>query len=1260
MITKLRLVFSITIAFLSFYGSAQTGYWQQDVTKGVLDQSFSDRFNVQKGQIFSFDEQMFRKELKDVSVSKGTAKIVYFPNENGEFIAFRVSEQPVLSPELSKKYPSIKSYAGHTLNEAKDKIRFSVSHNGVQSMIVHSDKRGSTFMQKDANGKYVIYDRDSNPSLTDELWCSTEAKLSKTSNLSTFKQPVTGQSLRKFRLAVSASGEYTEYHGGTVADALAAINATVTRVNEVYETDLAIRFELVANTDQVIFTDAEEDPYSGSLSSKVQNELTTTIGEANYDLGILFHKIDNGVDGNSGFLGAVCVDNRKGSAYGATPDPIGDLFDLDIIAHEIGHQFSARHTWSFQDEDSLSQIEPGSGTTIMGYAGITGINNVALNGDDYFHYISIVEITDYLGSISCGETISLTNSPPVVTPTGAFTIPISTPFVLSGDATDTDTSDILTYTWEQIDDGEVPQSAFGPNNQEGSNFRSVKPSTNPERYFPRLTRVLSGQLTETNPTIDSEWETVSNIERELNFALTVRDNALGGGQVASDLVNVFVDNSAGPFIVTSQSSNIELSTGDTEEITWDVANTEKAPINAQTVDIFLSTDGGATFPTLLAEDVPNDGSHIVQIPASPAAAARIMVKAHDNIFFAVNSSNFIITESEIIMNFAELEPEVCASDILVVPFTYETFLGFNEEATFSIATPPSGVDITIFPETAVANGTPVEVTFTNTQNLAIGAYPIRVLASTASSTKEVTFNLNVYDANFSDVLLTAPDDDEIDVSTTMLFEWQVDDLATSYDIEIARDEAFTDIIETGSVISNSFTPSNLENFTEYYWRVKSKNSCGEGVFGAPFSFITIPFSCEVKDASDLPAIISAAGTPKVFSSISVFDDLPIADINVRLELDHSFLEDLVVTLTSPSGTTVVLINNSCDDSRNVNATFDDSATGFICQENPAISGTVKPLGALSSFNGQSTLGEWILTVSDNAPSDGGVLKEFSLEICAEGEFRPDADNDGVFDDGPDLCLDTPAGTQVDTSGCPILVVSPSNYRIEARSESCRSSNDGSIVVNAQSALDYTAVLTGNGTNSSNDFTTPSLTLNNLAAGTYNLCITATDGTLVSSEQCFDVVIEEPQILSVSSTASLDGSFVDLEMEGASIYNIDLNGVVRQVEGSEVSLDLKAGLNTLKVTTNLPCQGTYEEKFLFSDEPFVYPNPFGDFIKVFFGTTVDEVKVRIFAANGRLVLDSEYAVNSTEQELDLTALSTGLYFIQFEADNIKGTSKVIKR
>jgi len=428
-------------------------------------------------------------------------------------------------------------------------------------------------------------------------------------------QLIDDQILRKYRLAVSATGEYTQYHGGTIADALAAINATITRVNEVFERDLGVSLELVANNDQVIFTNPSIDPYTGNLNAQAQNTLSTIIGEANYDVGHVFNQDQD--NGNAGFIGSVCVDNRKGSAFSSGLIPEGDKFDLDFVAHELGHQFGANHTWSFESEGTLVQAEPGSGTTIMGYAGIAGVDNIALQGDDYFHYNSILQIAAFIENTSCAMEVPLMNATPIITPSADYTIPIGTPFVLEGNATDADAADVLTYAWEQIDDGVVNAANFGPDNPGGANFRSQRPSTTESRFFPKLSSVITGNLAQSNPTLDTAWETLSNVQRELNFALTVRDNALGGGQVVSDQVKVQVVVDAGPFSVTSQSADESYTAGSVQEIRWDVAETNRLPINAEEVSIFLSIDGGLSFPITLAENVLNDGAHKSYYGKSP-------------------------------------------------------------------------------------------------------------------------------------------------------------------------------------------------------------------------------------------------------------------------------------------------------------------------------------------------------------------------------------------------------------------------------------------------------------------------------------------------------------------------------------------------------------------------------------------------------------------------------------------------------------------
>ncbi|MEO1012267.1 MAG: reprolysin-like metallopeptidase [Bacteroidota bacterium] len=1255
MAVKLRLVFSITILFFSFCAFGQQQYWQKKALGTIAKDKQLRGLQLQRGTLYNFDETALRATLqKTVSGGGKSSDMIYFPDANGRSIPFKVVERSVLAPELAAKYPSIKSFVGHN-TETGDRVRFSVSRKGLQGMVVHADGRANTFIQKSKDGHYIVYSRQGRDAVPMGFICGTTAKVE--ANLGLAARPVTDQVLRTLRLAVSASGEYTDYHGGTVADALAAINATVTRINEVFETDLAITLELVANTDEVIFTDSGTDPYTGSLGSQVQNTLSQVIGEENYDIGHLFH-VEAVANGRAGDIGTVCKSNIKGNAFAASPDPEGDLYDIDYVAHEMGHQLGANHTWSFESENTGVQAEPGSGTTIMGYAGITEENDVAPNGEDYFHYYSLVQMSDYLETVDCAGVTALANNPPVIVPTGSFVIPKSTAFALTGRASDPDVGDVLTYTWEQVDDGLVPWDTFGPQNPIGANFRSLRPSTDPTRYFPRLSRVLNGTLTQERPALGSAWETVSDVQREMNFALSVRDNAPGGGQVASDIVNVLVTNNAGPFLVTSQAVAEVYAAGSVQEVTWDVANTNRGVVDAQTVDILLSMDGGLTFPLVLAEDVPNDGSQPVLLPGEESSVARIMVKARDNIFFAVNAADFTIGVSEIVLDFPQLGYEVCQPEDLTVPFTYRTHLGFDGETTFGVIDPPVGLDVSFVPETATLDGTTVDILFSNTAAVVPGVYTVSVQAVSGDLTKEVPLQLVVFDSDFSDVVLVSPENEQEDTLTGITLEWEADPLFTSYDIELATDAAFTDVLETATVLTNGYVPGSLENESTYYWRVRPNNSCGSGTFGPPFRFSTIQIDCKSEGARDLPKAISATGTPMITSKVLFFEDLTIADLDVQLNLDHSFLEDLVVSLKSPQGTTVVLVSRSCGSLRNINATFDDDASPFVCRGATAISGRVRPLGALSSFRGESIKGEWILTVSDNAPIDGGSLEAFSLDICVEGELSPDTDGDGVFDED-DLCPDTPLGAEVDLGGCPVFRFPGNNFSVEAQSTACRGVSDGNLNISAILPLEYTIAINGNGLDVLDTFT-DSYTLDNLSIGVYSLCISGTDGSVTYEEVCFEAIVTEPEPLSVTSRLSDEGTKAILDLRGSDFYIIELNGERSETTEDQIVLDLEKGVNHLRVFTAKACQGIHEERFFTLDDTSWYPNPFWDVITLWHGRISGSLNVQVYGLDGRLLFKAEQQAGGIETKVDLSHLAPGTYLVRYDRNGIKGASKIIKR
>ena len=364
---KLHLVFSITIIFSCFSVRGQQSYWKSIPKQSHLKSvSIKDMGKAEK--VLTLDRSLFSKEVGSMSTSKGK-QVVYLPGADGNVIPFYLEETPVLHPDLAKKYPDIKSYTGVS-PDGKYKIKLSSSPKGLEGMVVDLNSHKKTFMEpvSNATDTYVVYNEGAGAAEKDNFICETQKSIMTTAK--TIVPLVDDQVLRKFRIAVSTTGEYTAHHGGTVAGALAAINATITRVNEVFETDLGVTLELVANNDQVIFTNAASDPYGSSFNSQVQSTLTSVIGEANYDVGHLFHKVPDALqnNGNAGFIGSVCVDNRKGSAFSAAFVPEGDVFDIDFVAHELGHQFGAFHTWSFESEGTGVQAEPASGSTIMGYA----------------------------------------------------------------------------------------------------------------------------------------------------------------------------------------------------------------------------------------------------------------------------------------------------------------------------------------------------------------------------------------------------------------------------------------------------------------------------------------------------------------------------------------------------------------------------------------------------------------------------------------------------------------------------------------------------------------------------------------------------------------------------------------------------------------------------------------------------------------------------------------------------------------------------
>ena len=580
--------------------------------------------------------------------------IIEFPTNNGEIQKFRVYEASVLDALLQAQYPTIRSYTAQGIDDPSAIARFSYSDSGLNVMI-SSANYGTIYIDpytKDLN-QYISYATNSLPEDSRSFECLVQDTLQDEVVLSPLNAD--DGKLRTYRLALACTGEYAQYHLNNQgipssatdevkkAAVLTAMNTAMTRINGVFEKEVALTMVIIPNNTEIIFLNAGSDPYTnnngGVMLGQNQSTINSIIGTANYDIGHVFSTGGGGIAS----LGSVCGSSKAQGVTGL-PQPIGDDFYINYVAHEMGHQFRANHTQNNScNRNNATSMEPGSASTIMGYAGICS-PNVQSDSDAYFHAISIQEMWGFisiLGGSSCPVETDTGNAPPTADAGPNYTIPRTTPFILKGIATDPDTEDVLSHNWEQMDQqiGTMPPqntSAFGPM------FRSENSLISPNRYMPKLSTVLNGQTQTT-------WEVVPSVSRTMKFRYTVRDNVAGGSSSASDNTVITVDGDSGPFVVTSQNASTTWSPQSNETITWDVAGTDVAPVDSPNVDILFSTNGGQTYDVVIAEDIPNNGSAEISAPNLNTTSGRFMIISSNNIFYDINGG-VITIEGELGIN----------------------------------------------------------------------------------------------------------------------------------------------------------------------------------------------------------------------------------------------------------------------------------------------------------------------------------------------------------------------------------------------------------------------------------------------------------------------------------------------------------------------------------------------------------------------------------------------------------------------------------
>jgi subtilisin-like proprotein convertase family protein len=1231
-------------------------FWQKSLSgKSYSDKRINQRLAPKSFEVYQLNIGLFRSVLKQaIHRNENTANrgiLMSFPNEKGILEKYRVYESSIMAESLQKKFPSIRSYIGEGIDNPGSTVRFSVGAQGLHAMFLNKSKQAFYIDPYSDERSYMGYSSKSLPSLTPFI-CEFEdpgiGSHKKTESISAKAANANDGKLRKFRLAIATTGEYSQFHlsnqgistGSSIEEkktaVLSAIVTTMTRVNGIFERDVSLTMELVSNNSEIIFLDATTDGLTNndgsSLIDEGQSIIDNVIGVNNYDIG---HTFSTG-GGGLAQLNSPCTSGKARAATGSST-PIGDPYYIDFVAHEMGHQFGAHHTFNGNsggcegNGNIGTAVEPGSGSTIMAYAGLCAPNNVESASDFYFHFISIREIWNNIsdGNSKCAEIIETGNDAPVLPDVVDYTIPVGTPFVLDVAATDPN-DDQLTYTWEQLDI-ESTTYPLVSTATEGPAFRSIPPSSSSARYFPDQNTVIAGSLSNT-------WEVVPTVARDMRFGVTVRDNNIQGGQTDSKETSITFHDGAGPFKVTSQASSETWDAGTGKTISWDVANTSSAPINTNFVNILMSFDGGYTYPIVLASNVANDGSHEIITPNVTTDLGRIKVEGVGNIFYAMNAADISIQASEFIMEIDTPNKKTCVPDEVSVTFDYKTFLDFNEETTFSATGLPTGTSAVFNPATAIDNNTSVTLTISGIQNESIGSYSITLIGISASTVKSTAVSLDVFSSLVSEPNLLIPGNNEQGILKPYSLSWEGDINAINYEIQVSTDESFNSILETDILTVNSYDPEMILPNTSYYWRVKSINDCGESGFSTAYEFTSADEVCEVHNSNDTPLSIpdnNSAGLNSI-SIVGEEDNMIVSDVNLTVNISHTWVEDLSLVLISPQGTPVILATNIGSDGNNyANTVFDNEASTSIFSGTPPYTGSFRPQGNLLRFNGEESYGNWVLKIVDSEAEDTGSLLNWSLEICGVLVNDNDSDRDGVPND-IDACPNSPLGSEVDATGCSSFTLPANNFSIQTVGQTCPQNNNGQLTITALEPQNY-FIIWGQ---EKYEFTS-SLTLNDLEPGTYDICVFVTNETY---EQCYELEIAEAPSISGKMVVNSNRLSIEIE-EGTAPYGIFINGN-RVLETNNTFFDIQIEQGDLvEVKTAISCEGTLSRKIGMIDQFKAYPNPTNDIFKVAVFDVQNEIVVEVYNGLSQLIETKNCTITDGIITVNLEGFASGIYFVK---------------
>ena len=649
------------LSFCNVYPNTPNEFWQSVSDDGLHQTELASKSLDQSTQIKKRNlrlnetglKEYLTAELKqDVSGSlaaKPTQKQIELPLPNDEFVRVKVIDTSILSKEMMDRYPDIHTWKVKGVDDPAISGRIDFSTNGFHGMLTLAN--GDTvYIDPDSNhlsGLYNIFSKNQNHEhFKTDFACKVhdlDNLVDKPSDTHIHASPsakisaaAPSQNLITYRLALAGTGEYTQSQGGTSSKAYASMVTTINRVNEIYQRDLGVKLQLVSD-ETIVYNNSSSDPYTNNsamalVSENIEN-LNNIVGPENYDIG---HVFAQGSLGGLAFAASACQENYKAGGATGTPTPNGETFSVEYVAHELGHQLGATHTFNSEQRScsgnnrvQQTAVEPGSGSTIMSYSGLCGTDNIQTVSDAVFHWVSINQITEYTNNAtgnSCGIRTTTNHDNLSVDAKEDLNIPANTPFILKGAE-----SGGVSFSWDQFDTGAA--SLVTEDLGENAIIRSLLPNSDTTRYIPSLMNLFEGTTI--------VGETLPKTNRDLNFAFSARGEK---GGIATDFKKLSVTDSGSVFKVFSHSSPQILQKEQKTFVEWDVAGTDVLPINCKDVVIKMIRSNGVE--NILMESTANDGSESITIPSSipDMQDARIMVACNNNSFFNISSANLTIEE----------------------------------------------------------------------------------------------------------------------------------------------------------------------------------------------------------------------------------------------------------------------------------------------------------------------------------------------------------------------------------------------------------------------------------------------------------------------------------------------------------------------------------------------------------------------------------------------------------------------------------------